>query len=62
MGDILTEELAAIRRVRELRFRELTRDLEERALRSNQESSTSGSGLQEAPTGVPPASSGQAQR
>jgi len=60
MSDILTEELAAIRRIREQRFRELTRDLEERALRSNRESS--GADAQEAPPAVRPASPGQRQR
>ena len=35
MSDVLTEELAAIRRVREERYEQLMRELEERRLRSN---------------------------
>jgi hypothetical protein len=60
MSDILTEELAAIRRIREQRFRELTRDLEERALRSKRESS--GADPQEAPYVAHPASPDKTHR
>jgi hypothetical protein len=56
MKDILTEELAAIRRVREERFKQLMRDLEEGRLNAGAEQSPRGSRPLEAPSETSPAS------
>jgi hypothetical protein len=57
MGDILTEELAAIRRIRMERLKELMRDIEERQRASNGGPGANGSGSDEASPETPPASS-----
>jgi hypothetical protein len=62
MSDILTEELVAIRRIRERRLQELMRDLDEGRLKSSQEPGTNGSRRDEAPSATPPASFSPARR
>lgn len=54
MKDVLTEELAAIRRIRMERLKELMRALEDGRLTSGAEQNTSGSALHEAPPSAPP--------
>ena len=62
MSDILTEELAALRRFRERRLKELMRDLEEGRLKLSQEPRTSDSRSNETPSEKLPASSSPARR
>jgi hypothetical protein len=62
MKDILTEELAAIRRIRMERYKQLMRDLEEGRLNAKQEQSAGGPHPQEGQAETPPANRSAARR